>query len=201
LAVLVISCSPRKNGNTELLLEHCLKGLADANVDGKFVRLQEFHIKPCRECLSCHITGKCVINDDMQGFYPQLITTQGLIIGSPIFFMGIPAKGKAFIDRCQPFWAKKYLIKEKSFEKKHRIGGFLSLGGTTFSYLFDGAVRTIKSFFKVIDIDYKEELLIKGIDQKGEILEHPEILELSHKLGFRIGEAVKKEEKNERDFW
>ncbi len=188
MKVLIISCSPRKNGNTELLLKEAFKGASNAKADVEFFRLQEFKIHPCLECLSCHKSGKCVLNDDMQMLYSKLINMDAIILVSPIFFMNISAQGKAFIDRCQPFWAMKYLLKKEIIlkEKIPRKGAFVSVGGTKLTHLFDGAIKVVKSFFKVMEVKYQDELLIKGIDQNGEILKHPEVLELSYKLGQRI---------------
>jgi multimeric flavodoxin WrbA len=192
LKVLVVSCSPRKNGNTELLLKEAVKGTVDAGADVDFMRLREFNILPCVECLSCHKDGKCVIEDDMQMFYPKLIDMDAIILGSPMFFMGITAWGKAFMDRCQPFWAMKYLLKWEFIPKERmpRRGAFISVGGTKLTHLFDGATRVVKSFFKVTEVEYQNELLLKEIDKKGEILKHPEALELSYKLGARIAELT-----------
>ena len=188
MKVLVISYSTRKNGNTELLLNEAIKGASDSGADVEFLRLQKLKIHPCVECLSCHKAGKCAINDDMQKLYPKLINMDAIILGSPIFFMSIPAQGKAFIDRCQPFWSMKYLLKKKVIpdEKTPRKGAFISVGATNFKYLFDGAVRIVKSFFNVTEVEYQEDLLFKGIDEKGEILEHPEASKLSYDLGTRI---------------
>ena len=191
MKVLVVSCSPRKNGNTELLLKQALKGASHAGADVEFIRLREFNILPCIECLSCHKDGTCVVDDDMQILYPKLMDMDAIILGSPVFFMGVAAWGKAFIDRCQPFWAMKYLLK-RAFISKERIprkGAFISVGGTRLAHLFDGAIRVVKSFFKVTEVEYQDELLLKGIDEKGEILEHPEALELSYELGARIAKS------------
>lgn len=188
MKVLIISCSPRKNGNTELLLKQAVKGASETGTDVEFLRLHEFQIHPCLECLSCHKTGRCVINDDMQMFYPKLINMDAILFGSPVFFMSITAQGKAFIDRCQPFWAMKHLLKKKFVpeDKIPRKGAFISVGGTKLTHLFDGAIRVVKSFFYVTEVEYQDELLFKGIDKKGEILEHPEALKLSYDLGTRI---------------
>jgi len=188
LKVLIISCSPRENGNTELLLREAFKGASDAKADVEFLKLQDFRIHPCLECLLCHKAGECVVNDDMQMLYSKLISMDAIIFGSPIFFMSIPAQGKAFIDRCQPFWAMKYLLKREFIPRKRipRKGVFVSVGGTELAHLFDGAIRVVKSFFKVLEVEYKEELLLKGIDQKGEILKYPDALKLSYELGVKI---------------
>lgn len=188
MQVLVISCSPRENGNTELLLKEASRGASDAGANVEFVRLQEFNIEPCRECRLCHRDGKCVVKDDMQNLYPKLINLDTMILGSPIFFMGVPAHAKAFIDRCQPFWVMKYQLKQKFIpeEKLPRKGAFISVGGTRLNRLFDGAVRVVKSFFIVNEIEYHDEILLEGTDKKGGILEHPEGLKRSYELGNRI---------------
>ena len=194
MRVLVVSCSPRKNGNTELLLEEAVKGASDAGADVEFVRLKEFEISPCIECLSCHKDGKCVIEDDMQMFYPKLIDMDAIILGSPMFFMGITGWGKTFIDRCQPFWAMKYLLKREFIPKERipRRGAFISVGGTKLAHLFDGSIRVVKSFFKVMEVEYHNELLFKGVDDKGQILKHPQALKLSYELGARMTKPSQK---------
>jgi len=191
LKVLVVSCSPRKGGNTELLLEEAAKGALDSGADVEFIRISELSIQPCLECLSCHKDGRCIVNDDMQVLYPKLVDMHAIILGSPIFFMGIPAQGKAFIDRCQPFWAMKYLLGREVAPKGEtpRKGAFICVGGMKLAYLFEGAIRVVKAFFKVIEVKYEYELLFEGIDEKGEILRHPKALKVSYELGVRIAKS------------
>ncbi|HID96114.1 MAG TPA: flavodoxin family protein [Candidatus Latescibacteria bacterium] len=191
--VLVVSCSPRKDGNTELLLEEAAKGVSDAGADVEFIRISELRIHPCLECLACHKDGRCVVDDDMQVLYPKLVNMHAIILGSPIFFMSIPAQGKAFIDRCQPFWAMKYLLGKELVPKERttRKGAFIFVGGTKLSHLFEGAIWVVKSFFKVIEVEYEDELLFRGIDEEGEVLRHLDALKLSYELGRRIVSSVR----------
>lgn len=179
-----------------MLLKEAKRGASDAGADVEFVRLHDLNIEPCRECRLCHRDGKCVVKDDMQNLYPKLINLDAMILGSPIFFMGVPAHAKAFIDRCQPFWVMKYLLKQKFIpeEKSPRKGAFISVGGTRLNHLFDGAVRVVKSFFAVTEIEYHDEILLKGIDQEGEILEHPEALKRSYELGNRLVKSAAREQ-------
>ena len=187
--MLVVSCSPRKDGNTEILLRECEKGARDSGAEVEFVRLSELEIRPCAECLACHRDGRCVVDDDMQALYPKLADMDAVVLGSPMFFMGITAWGKAFIDRCQPFWAMKYLLGKEFVprEKVPRRGAFVSVGGTRFGNLFDGAVNVVRALFAVLEVRYEDELLIGGVDRKGEILEHPEALKRSYELGYKLG--------------
>ena len=188
MSVLIISFSPRRDGNTELLLKEVGTGAVEAGAEVEFVRLQDLKIEPCRECDGCHTTGSCVVDDDTKGLYSKLLETDSLVIGAPIFFMGLPAHGKAFIDRCQPLWAKKHLLKEElvpADKRPARRGYFISVGATKYEHLFDGAIRVIKAFFAVLEIEYAGDLLLKSVDEKGEVLAHPDMLARAREIGTR----------------
>jgi len=89
------------------------------------------------------------------------------------------------IDRCQAFWARKYILNRKIADRK-RKGVFISVGGTRFPDLFDHAKATVKNLFLTIDVAYWGELLFPGIDKKGEIREHPTALKDVYLLGKRL---------------
>jgi multimeric flavodoxin WrbA len=107
-----------------------------------------------------------VIEDDMQGLHQDLREFNRFILASPVFFMGVTAQAKTMIDRCQALWVIKYLLKLPISLTKDtdRKGAFISVGGTSYNNLFQGSVATVKSWYKALDIDYAEELLVPGID-------------------------------------
>ena len=88
------------------------------------------------------------------------------------------------IDRCQVFWARKYILKQPigSSKTKNR-GVFISVGATKGKNLFDGTLLTMKYFFDVLDTEFFKSLLYKKIDAKGDILKHPTALKESYDLG------------------
>lgn len=104
--------SPRRGGNTELLLREMLRGCRDAEIAVEEIFLRDLKISPCLEIYACRKNGQCPIRDDMRPLYAQLVDTDVLILASPIFFYSVSAHAKAFIDRCQAFWAKKYLLNQ-----------------------------------------------------------------------------------------
>ncbi len=185
MKILAVSCSPRKEGNTETMLKEAAQGALSAGAGVEFIRLQDMAIEPCRECMACSRTGRCVIDDDMQALQRKLIEMDGIIMAAPMFFMGIPARGKAFIDRCQPFWAAKYVLSESLVAggKEGRKGLFLSVGGTEFKHLFDGALKVVKSMFSVIDVEHCGDVLLRKVDEKGDILKHPDVMAKCRELG------------------
>jgi multimeric flavodoxin WrbA len=130
----------------------------------------------------------------MEKIYPRLLESDVVILASPIFFYGVTAWAKALIDRSQAFWARKYLLKEPSLGKggKKRKGFFISVGATKGPKVFDGAVLTVKYFFDVLNAEYVGELVFRGVEAKGDILNHPEALQQAFEAGKRLVSDLRK---------
>jgi multimeric flavodoxin WrbA len=186
--VLGIFGSPRRGGNTELLLEEALKGAESKGAEIDRVYVTDFTITPCKECHGCDQTGNCVILDDMQKIYPRLLEADIIILASPIFFYGVTAWAKALIDRSQPLWVRKYLLKDPSLGKegKKRKGFLISIGATKGQKVFEGAILTAKYFFDVLNADYVGELLFRGVDAKADILKNPGALQQAFEAGRKL---------------
>ncbi len=184
LKVLAIAGSPRRDGNTDLLLHQVIAGASSQGAKTKTVMLSELNISPCRHCDGCLKTGKCVIDDDMQWLYTDLRDVDRVVLASPIFFMGVTAQTKAMIDRCQSLWARKYVLKQAP--PGTRRGAFIAVGATQGERLFDGARLTVQYFFKALSVAYSDELLIRGVDQKGDIRKHATTLKDAFELGRRL---------------
>lgn len=100
MLVLGIACSPRKNGNTEILTKHALAGAVAYGAETEIWTVSGKDLKPCDACRSCiEKKGKCHINDDMQALYPKVISADGIIFSSPSYFESVSAQGKIVIDR------------------------------------------------------------------------------------------------------
>ncbi len=188
MRILGLFGSPRRGGNTELLLEEALKGAESEGAEVERIYLPDYAITPCKECHGCDQTGNCVILDDMQKIYPKLLEADVIILASPIFFYGVTAWAKALIDRSQALWARKYLLKDPSLGKegKKRKGFLISVGATKGQKVFEGAILTAKYFFDVLNAEYVGDLLFKGVEAKGDILKHQEALHQSFEAGRRL---------------
>ena len=188
MKVLGILGSPRKGGNTELLLEEALKGAEAEGAEVERLRLTDYNIIPCKECLACFKDGNCIILDDMAKIYPKLLEADIIVLASPIFFYGVTAWAKGLIDRCQALWARKYQLKDPSFGKegRKRKGFFISVGGTKGQKTFEGAILTAKYFFDVLNAEYAGELVLRDVDAKGDVLKHPEALQQAFEAGRKL---------------
>jgi multimeric flavodoxin WrbA len=184
LKVLGIMGSPRIKGNTDLLLDEALKGAASQGAEVEKIVVTKLKIEPCREIYHCLIDGTCPLKDDMQGIYPKILAADAIIIASPIFFYTVSAQTLTLMSRCQAFWARKYVLKNLNIPIKR--GAFIGVGATKGLKLFDGPKLTIKYFFQAINAEPKEELLIRSVDKKGEIQDHPEHLAAAYELGKKL---------------
>ena len=134
--------SPRKGGNTEILAEQVVAGMKDGGAEVEVIRLADYTISPCIACGGCEKTGQCVVQDDMQELYPKIDSADRLVLVSPIYFYGVTAQLKAFIDRCQAQWSRKYLLRQRRQGRVPRIGYLVSAAATKGEKIFDGASLT-----------------------------------------------------------
>ncbi len=187
MRVLGIGGSPRRGGNTDLLLAEVMKGAASKRAEVKTIILNDLNITPCQHCDACFEAGECRIKDDMQMVYDELKWADRIVLASPIQFMGVTAQTKAMIDRCQALWARKYILKQPPLgDRRERKGLFISVGGMKLANLFEPALATVKALFKVLDIDYAGGLLFPGVDEKGAITKHPDALKQAFLAGQRL---------------
>ncbi len=190
LRIMALFGSPRRGGNTDILLEEVLRGIGQKEVEIQKIYPAELNISPCRECRKCEERGKCVISDQMQEIYSKLLTTDAIILASPIFFYGLTAQTKAFVDRCQALWARRYILKMESGRKARAKGWFVAVGATRGARLFQGAALTVKYFFDAFAAEYVGELFFSGIEKKEEILSRPAALQQAFELGKQITKGI-----------
>jgi len=186
MKVLGIMGSPRRQSNTEILLDKALEGAGEAGADVEKVLVSKLKISPCLEIYACLKDGDCAIKDDMQLLYKKLLEADHIMFASPMFFYGITSQAKAIIDRCQALWVRRHVLGMGKEDNRVRRGVFISVGATQGKRLFDGAVLTVKYFFDAIGVKYSGDLLVRGIDKKGQIEEHPAALEDAFHLGQEL---------------
>ena len=185
MKVLGIWGSPRRGGNSEMLLDAFLQGAAQGGAVVEKVSLRELKISPCLEIYHCFKDGTCPIKDDMLPLYEKLLEADVVALASPIFFYSLSAQAKAMIDRTQALWSRRYHLK-KDFPGGDRQGVLLCTGATKGRLLFVGARLVAKYFFDAINVSYAGEILVRGVDEKGAIQTQPEVLTAATNLGQRL---------------
>jgi multimeric flavodoxin WrbA len=99
MKILGIVCSPRKDGNTEIMVEEALKTAREAGAETDIFLVAGKNISGCQHCGGCSETGKCKIDDDMQPLYQKMEWAEAIIFGSPVYFHSCTSQAKAIIDR------------------------------------------------------------------------------------------------------
>lgn len=189
MRVLGIAGSPRRGGNTDLLLAEVVKGAKSKGAEVKTIVLNDLDITPCQHCDACFEAGFCRIKDDMQMVYKELEKADRIVLASPVQFMGVSAQAKAMIDRCQSLWARKYVLKMPPLgDRRQRKGLFIAVGGMKLANLFEPSLAIVKALFKVLDIEYAGDLLFPGVDEKGAIKKNPDALKQAFAAGQKLVE-------------
>ena len=156
IKVLGILGSPRRGGNTEILLDEALAGARSQRAETEKLAVSELKIAPCQNCDDCALTGECTIHDDMDGIYSKLRAIDRLVLASPVFFLSVTAQTKAMIDRCQSLWVTKYVLKQPVAGKR-RKGLFISTAHSDNPRQFQGASIVVRAFFTTLEIDYETD--------------------------------------------
>ena len=199
--IVAIYGSPRRSGNTTLLLKEAVRGAREMGAQVDEIVLRDLKMSPCLEIYGCKKDGRCVIKDDFQQVHDLLQSARGVMLATPIFFYTVSAHTKILMDRCQSLWVKKYWIDQVSMGQRphERRGLFISVGATRGRRLFDGVLLTVKYFFDVLDTNLWRSLLFRGLDFEGDVQEHPQYLKEAHAAGQQMAAVLQKDQTAPQD--
>ncbi len=169
--ILGLQGSPRKNGNTDIILKAFMDKADRAGATTHTIQVAKAGVAACKGCGYCETHGTCVITDDPMAteIFGLLRQADLVVAASPVYFYGVSAQIKGLIDRCQTFWSRKYVYKLKDPLASTRQGILLSMAASRGRQLFDGIHLTAKYFFDAIDARYEHALTYRGIEGKGDI--------------------------------
>ncbi|MFH1137618.1 MAG: flavodoxin family protein [Pseudomonadota bacterium] len=188
--ILGLYMSPRRQGNSDLLLDEFLRGAAESGVGINRIYTRDLDVEGCIECGGCDETGECIIQDDMDELYPLLINAKYVVAASSIFFYGLPAKAKAFVDRSQALWNRVRL--NPQLARPDGRGFFIGVGATKGKNLFEGTLLTMKYFYDALGLPAKvEELTYRRVEGKGAVRDHPTALRDVFAAGVKFGKEIK----------
>ena len=175
MKVLGIVCSPRLHGNTEILVQASLAKAQEEGAETELVTLAGKTISPCDGCASCHETGECHINDDMQDIYPKLLEADGIIFGTPVYFWSLTAQAKALIDRTFIFSAERKL--------RNKVAGVVVTEGRAGGV---SAVAVFNGFFLLQQMIMVGEAIGFGGPKEGAIKDDERGMARAEELGKSI---------------
>jgi len=174
--ILILSGSPRKGGNTELLVDAFAKGAAEHH-HVEIVSVRDVKVNPCLGCNVCFKTnGICAQKDDMAAIYEKMSQADMLVIASPVYFYGISAQLKAVIDRCHNPIRDSFHIKKTAL---------LLVGAASLPELFDSILTQYQLCLNFFNIEDAGKILVRGVKDKGDI-KGTRFIEDAYQLGASI---------------
>jgi multimeric flavodoxin WrbA len=177
--VLGVVGSPRRGGNTDILVDEVLAGAAEAGAQTEKVMLSKLDIGPCRACNACAKTGKCVQEDDMHALLEQMAKSDVWVLGTPVYYWGPTAQFKAFVDR---WYSTEHQGTPKvvAFKGK-RVVLAVPLGGTTHDARH--TVGTIEDALAYKRSDLFATIVAPGVEKKGAVRDYPDLLTQARHAG------------------
>lgn len=181
--VLGIVGSPRRSGNTDILVDGVLAGAEKAGALTEKVILNKLDIAPCQACDACAKTGECVHKDDMPALLKQMERSQVWVLGTPVYWWGPTAQFKAFIDR----W---YGVERATFTGR-RVILAIPLGGGSGGYARH-TVGMLTDILAYLGMELVAIVLAPGVHRRGAVRERPNVLAAARNAGREAVEAFGK---------
>ena len=175
--VLILSGSPRKGGNSDILCEEFARGAAEAGNKTEIIRVTEKKIGYCRGCYYCSgHDGTCVQKDDMAEVLQKMIGADVLVLASPVYFYSIDAQLKALIDRTVARWTE---VKNKEFYYIVTCADGEKASAETTLACFRGYADCVDGAVE------KGVIYGTGVYQKGEISVSP-AMKQAYEMGLKV---------------
>jgi multimeric flavodoxin WrbA len=196
--VVVLCCSPRAGGNSDMAGQAVARGVVAAGGECRAIFLREHSVLPCLGCEACAADpeNRCVLagRDEAETIFSALRAASAVVVASPIYFYHVPAGFKALIDRGQRFFHAGHPVAAGSGKKavtveasppRPQVHVLLVSGRKKGARLFDGALLSLKYFFGHLGLEVAEPTLLRGYDKPGDLAADAA---LGARLAWRGGE-------------
>jgi multimeric flavodoxin WrbA len=179
--VLGVIGSPRRKGNTHILVSRILEGATSEGAVVEHLLLRDLKILECDGCHACWKGRRCSKNDDMIGVYSKIAESDALVFGTPVYWYGPTALMKGFIDRFVYFNCPK---------NREKIKGKRAAIAVPFEEEMDEAAELVVAFFErsleYLEMELVGKVLVPGVTRRGEIKKRKERLREGYELGKRL---------------
>ena len=188
MKILGVNCSPRKLGNTWLLLEEALIGARECGAGTEMCTIVDLEIRPCDGCLACVKTLQCHIKDDMQTVYPRVLAADGIIFATPVYFLNMTAQAKIFIDRLYSLYVGQKLA--------NKVGGAIAVATRTGHSQVWNSFNLFFAVTRMLPSDF-----VAGFGwEKGDIKKDKHAMQSARELGKLVASIAKSEYKWPKEY-
>ena len=173
--ILILSTSPRKNGNSEMLAREFARGAEQAGHNVELLSLHDKTIGFCKGCLACQKTQRCIIHDDADAIVRKMKDAEVIAFATPIYFYEMCGQMKTLLDRSNPLFPSDYAFRDIYL---------LATAADSAESSMDGAVKGLEGWIACF-----EKAALRGVvrgtgaDGAGTILQVPAALKSAFELG------------------
>jgi multimeric flavodoxin WrbA len=179
--ILAVVGSPRKRGNTDILVTEIVAGAQAGGARVETIHLGDVHIRECNGCHACWQGRPCGKNDYMRVLYPRIAASDTIVFGTPVYWFGPTALMKAFIDRFVYF---------NCAANRAMVRGKRAAVAVVLEEDREETWRPVVEFFEkslaYLEMELAETIVVPGVGEKGAIRQQPQRLEEAFALGARL---------------
>lgn len=160
--IVVVSSSPRTDGNSETLAKNFMQGAIDAGNAVEYLSINDIDLKFCKGCFYCQSHDGCVIIDDMNGLYEKFEHADVLVFATPVYYYSVSGQLKTLLDRLNPLYPR-----DNKFTEVY----LLCASHDDNPAAMDGCVSDMNGWISCFDgVTLKGVLRAVGIEKYGEVL-------------------------------
>ncbi|HWR40348.1 MAG TPA: flavodoxin family protein [Patescibacteria group bacterium] len=186
MKVIALVGSPRKNGNTDILLQKVLAGAKSRGAATEFFYMNELNIRGCQGCYGCKKTGKCVVDDDLVKVFTAIDEADAVVLGSPIYFGRFTAQSALFLDRLFVYVRPDFTTSLGSGKKY----GLIFTQGQPDATLYTATVESTAKVLERIGFQSGPKPLLAvglpGVPKRDVVSERPEYLQAAQEIGEQL---------------
>lgn len=187
MRVLTVNGSPRKGGNTEIVLGSMVDVFESRGCQIDKICLNELSMRGCQGCMSCKkTTDRCIQQDDMTPVYDLIQGSDLVLMGTPVYLWDVTGQFKLFVDRCFAFWERTYLGRIRA----GKTAILVTVLGQENARLGNGVSEKYVSLFKSFGFSRVEPLVLPGVNSRGAMLDRKEYLEAARELAGQVLEGL-----------
>jgi multimeric flavodoxin WrbA len=182
MKVIAIVGSPRKNGNTNYLVDQALQEISNHGIETEKIMLGQYRINGCLGHENCSSFKVCRQDDDGRWIIEKFSQADGIIIATPVYYYNMTAQMKTFIDR-------NYFLYTHDIPLQARTAGFIVVAGGS---AIDITMRALRRCFRIRGENWEERIItLTGYaNRPGEVKNQPALIEEARNLGRKMAEIL-----------
>jgi multimeric flavodoxin WrbA len=183
MKLLALIGSPRKEGNTTVLVREIIQAAQEQGAQTAIIDLNDLTMRGCQACLHCKKTGRCILKDDMTPIYEQILDADAVVLATPIYMGGMTGQLKLFIDRLYPF----VNLNLTSNLPKGKKAALVFTQGQSQADLYASYFQSVAGFLKFLGFELADPILIgAGVREPGAIVQNAVTMEAARILGRQL---------------